>query len=152
MRVRALCALLLASFSGCAEGDPILSLKELCPELALDVCEARAGSCCPIPTDQASCEATERVRCEDELKQYVQESGLSYDALHAARQREAARDALAACDPAPSLAQFFERGFPLGATCERDAQCGSGRCSGEEPRVCIEAAAPPLCGPAANIL
>lgn len=131
---------------GCAEDDPLLSLKDLCPELAIDVCEARGSSCCPIPTAQASCEATEKARCEAELASYVQESGLSYDALHAARQREAARDALAACDPAPTLAQFFDRGLPLGAACERDAQCGSGQCGIEEPHVCVAATISPLCG------
>ena len=143
---------LVGALLGCGDDERFLSLKELCPERAVDICEARMSGCCPgAQVDPAACETEERVRCQAEVEAFVAESGLSYDAARAARQRAAVRDALDACDPVPTLAQFFEHGAPLGTPCERDVQCGSGHCEALA-RTCAEPVVVPLCAPLAPTL
>jgi hypothetical protein len=132
--------LVLALFA-CDDGERFISLRDLCLTLADDVCEARA-SCCP--SDPVACRAAEEQRCMAAASAYEGEASLRYDADEAARVRASSRGGLDRCETAPRLASFFQGGLAVGVTCERDAQCVTGRC-GAEPRVCIDAPLEPLC-------
>jgi hypothetical protein len=126
---------------GCGDDVRFLPLDQLCAELVSDLCDARDGCCDPEP--RAACEVREQRACAAR-QQSLEAEPLTYDAEAAARQRSAARAALDACEPAPSLSAFFRGGLALGAACERDARCQSALCA-LASRTCVEALARPLC-------
>ena len=132
---------LLLALVACGNDESFLAIRDLCVELATNVCEAR-GRCCA--QDPATCRLPEEQRCRTELESYEREDTLTYDSASAGRRSSKADDALDTCGPAPSLAIFFEGGAVVGTPCERNSQCASGSCVGE-PRVCTDVAAPPLC-------
>lgn len=125
---------------GCRDGEQFLPLSELCVELSIDLCEARATSC---GGDPAACLLGEQERCMVVLTQYESEPALRYDSVAAAEQRSAAR-AVLELGAVPSLAGFFEGGAPVGTGCERDSQCASGSCA-LATQTCIDAVNVPLC-------
>jgi hypothetical protein len=130
---------------GCASDDPFLSLRDLCPELADDICNARNGGCC-APGDPVACAAQEQASCELQKSMYELESGRRYDAVAAAHARQAQHAALDACGPVAGLGVFFQDGLPVGTPCERFTQCASGACTGS-PLTCTEVTPAALCAP-----
>jgi hypothetical protein len=139
--VACLAWLLLLGGVGCGDDPSFESLGRLCADLAEDICDARAGGCCPGVNPDA-CLAGERSRCEAELDGLNQEE-LRYSSTEAFDKRRAARSQLDHCGAPPVLASFFTGGLPDGASCERDAQCSGGLCS--PGRRCAQAQ-PALCG------
>jgi len=139
------CALVGLFFAtACGDDEPrFLSLGQLCPELAADICGARNGGCC-APVDMLTCQAAEEAACRESSDSFTREASLNYDSVSAAKQHELSRAALDACGPVPVLASFFEGGLPLAAPCERATQCASGTCSGA-PLVCTQTADTPVC-------
>ena len=138
---RASCVIALCFAIGCGDDTPFLPLDKLCGELAVDVCDARDGCCEPESRD--ACLQREQRACGPQ-QQSLEAEQRSYDAEAAAHLRGSARTTLDACGSAPTLASFYEGGLALGATCERDGQCQSGRCA-IETHACVDAIVRPLC-------
>jgi hypothetical protein len=139
-------ALLLAcaSLLACGHDEAFLSLQDLCPERASDICSAQNNGCpCP-PSDPASCEDAGVAACMAEQDALTAESTRSYDSTAAWRQGEATRAVVNSCGAPPALSTYFKGGLPLGSACERASQCASGACSGQPP-TCSELASGPLC-------
>ena len=61
---------------GCRDGEPFLPLTELCSELSIDICDARATLC---GGDAAGCLVGERERCMAALASYEGEPGIFGD-------------------------------------------------------------------------
>ena len=135
------CGIALCFAAGCRDDAPFLPLNELCSELVVDVCDARAGCCASEAPD--ACLQREQLACAEEQRA-LQTEQHAYDAEAAARLRTASRTRLDACEAAPALASFYQDGLALGAPCARDAQCQSGHCA-LEARTCSEPAPRVLC-------
>ncbi len=127
---------------GCGSDDEaFLPLDKLCPAVAETVCEARKG-CCDVGDDVSGCEADVQSACDSERAGLTKENGLSYDGENAASVHDSLRDQVRSCDPAFSLARFFDGGKAAGVACARDSECKDGLCRDDR---CAKAQPAPLC-------
>lgn len=138
------------ALAACEDDPKFISIESLCTQLAVDVCEARIGACCPAETDTMACQDGVEARCKALRANFEAEAApdRTYESERAAAQSDALRAELAALNPPcqlkPLLARFYTSGLVLGAACERDTQCESGVCAGE-PKQCSDAPLVSLC-------
>ena len=139
----ALLLVMVSWLAGCHHDEGFLSLAELCPDRVEAICNAQSQGCC-MTSNPAACEDAGMADCLAQQDALTAETGLTYDAVAAQEQEQAAQALLNTCMPPPALATYFKGGLPLGSACARASQCASGNCTGQ-PLSCTAYVAPALC-------